>query len=259
MTLIATALTDDYVVQVVDRRITRGGHLYDDFANKAVCVVCADAVFTIAYTGLVFSPYRTDEWLVNWLSASGHLTKSLPNLVRELEAEVGREMQRFQRLPDEQRRLTFVLAGFSHMGPFVVSTTNCEDHEGRSLPGTSTTFDSSYCLRNANRMMRLDVILTGTEAAVDSALFRTIQKIRKGYFRKTGKEIAQALVAIVRRASKHPSAGHLISPHCVSSVHQAEGGVLVEDHFFGERAKQHLPHLVTPSVSFKHIHVRSGP
>ncbi len=56
------------MVQVVDRRLTSGGVVYDDLANKAVCGVCADARFSVAYTGLMMRPVRTDEWVANLLS-----------------------------------------------------------------------------------------------------------------------------------------------------------------------------------------------
>ena len=54
----------------VDRRLTSNGTLYDDLANKAVVVQCADAIFSVAYTGLMFTPERKDVWLVDFLSRS---------------------------------------------------------------------------------------------------------------------------------------------------------------------------------------------
>ncbi len=78
MTLIATALSDRCVIQVVDRRITRGGIPYDDLANKALCGACADATFSLCYTGLMMTPVRTDEWLANFLGANRLLSQPLP-------------------------------------------------------------------------------------------------------------------------------------------------------------------------------------
>lgn len=68
MTLIITALKEDNIIQVSDRRLTRNGKLYDDSANKIICVSCADASFSIAYTGLgEIHGCRTDKWVFEYL------------------------------------------------------------------------------------------------------------------------------------------------------------------------------------------------
>lgn len=52
MTLIITSLSNDVVTQVSDRKLTYpDGRVASDRATKAVCVVCADAMFSIAYKG----------------------------------------------------------------------------------------------------------------------------------------------------------------------------------------------------------------
>lgn len=87
------------------------------------------------------------------------------------------------------------------------------------------------------------MLVHGAGAAVDQNLARAIQQIRRRYLKKSGPDIAKALVSLIRRAAKHPTVGHLISPNCVSAVYQtSERNVLVEDHFAGQRRKQCLPH-----------------
>jgi hypothetical protein len=88
---------------------------------------------------------------------------------------------------------------------------------------------------------------------------RAIAKMRAALFRKSGVRIAWALIALVRRAAKHPVYGHLISPHCVSMVHTTTSPVIAcDDHFLGQRPKAHLPHFVSASMSAKHIWVQPG-
>src|SRR5579863_5962736 len=110
MTLIATAMSDETVVQVVDRRLTRNGQLYDDLANKAICGTCPDARFSLAYTGLMMTPTRTDEWLVNWFSEKNRLAQSFPNVMNQLAEGLTMELARFRHLPPDQRRLTLAFA-----------------------------------------------------------------------------------------------------------------------------------------------------
>ena len=111
MTLIATAISDESVVQVVDRRITKEGTLYDDLANKALCAVCADARFSLCYTGVMMTPLRTDEWLANFLAGDQVLRQPLPVVLDALAKALTSELVRLGDLPAQHRRLTIALAG----------------------------------------------------------------------------------------------------------------------------------------------------
>jgi hypothetical protein len=259
MTLIATAISDDSVVQVVDRRITRNGVLYDDLANKALCGNCADSTFSLCYTGLMMTPVRTDEWLANFLAADRVLLKPFPAVLDVLAKALTAEFERFRHLPGLQRRLTLALAGFGPPGPFAATVTNQEDEQGLVLAEPEEAFRISCKLRNEKEMRRLDMVFHGAEAAIDEDLRRVIEKVRRALSRKSGARIASALVAVVRRAAKHSKHGQLISPHCVSMV-QTRGSAQIafDDHFLGQRRKAHLPHFVSPSGSFKHIWIEPG-
>jgi len=259
MTLIATAISDESVVQVVDRRITKEGALYDDLANKALCAVCADARFSLCYTGLMMTPVRTDEWLANFLAADQILRQPLPAVLDALAKALTSEFERLPHLSGSERRLTVALAGFGSPGPFAASITNQEDERGRVLVEAEERFRVSMDLRNEKKMKRLDMIFHGAEAAIDEELVRAIAKIRRALFRKSGARITSALVAVIRRAATHPRHGPLISPHCVSMVHtRGSAEIECDDHFLGQRRKTHLPHFVSASRSFKHIWIQPG-
>jgi hypothetical protein len=249
----------NFVVQVVDRRLTKQGVLYDDLANKAICGVCADARFSLAYTGLMMTPLRTDEWLAILLSRNSVLAQPFPRVLDTLAAALTEEFERFKDLADDQRRLTLAFAGFGKPGPFAATVSNQEDEYGRLLGRPERRFRSSVALRNTKEMWRLDLVFHGAEAAINDELKQAIAKIRRALFRKPGSRIASALVAIVRRAAKHETYGHLISPNCISMVLSASSQeIMCDDHYVGERRKVHLPHFVSPTVLFKHIWVQPG-
>ncbi len=233
--------------------------VYDDLANKALCATCADAAFAIGYTGLMMTPDRTDVWVANYLSASRRLEENLPTVVETMRSGLTDEMGRFRDLPASERRLTVVLAGFWRKGSFAATISNCHDENGHHAFRTLERFNASYWLRNSKPLIKLDVMLNGAETAVDERLDAAVKKIRKRYFGASGREIAQALVAIIRQAAKDPTWGHLISPHCVSSVYcRSCLGVEVNDHFMGHRKKKCLPHVIGPTVSYKHIWIQPG-
>ena len=82
MTCILSLLTDDYVIQVSDRRLTKAGRTFneplrvvDDHANKAVFL---DARFAFSYTGLAwFRGKPSEEWLAHlWANDGEDLTDS---------------------------------------------------------------------------------------------------------------------------------------------------------------------------------------
>lgn len=148
VTMIATALSDETVVQVVDRRLTKGGVLYDDLANKAICGVAADASFSIAYTGLMMTPTRTDEWLANFLAADQVLALRLPEILEKLASARTLEFERLGHLPEDQRRLSLAFAGFCIHGPFAATVSNQEDDHRKILKEPNKHFGTSICLRN---------------------------------------------------------------------------------------------------------------
>ncbi|HYZ83315.1 MAG TPA: hypothetical protein VE621_02885, partial [Bryobacteraceae bacterium] len=71
-------------------------------------------------------------------------------------------------------------------------------------------------------MRRLDMVFHGAEAAISGDL-HAIGKIRRAMLQKPGARIPSALVAVVRRAAKHPMHGHLISLNCISTVPSEAG------------------------------------
>jgi hypothetical protein len=112
MTLIITAVADDAVAQVSDRRLTLpDGSVFSDDANKAICIACADARVSLAYTGLArIGDTPTDHWLVDLLTETKSAQKPFPDLLAMVAAAA---TERFSRLGHlgARRGLSLVFAG----------------------------------------------------------------------------------------------------------------------------------------------------
>jgi len=84
MTLILTCLTQDYILQVADRRVTLAdGTLKDDDTNKAVfyCGGYAAANFAVAYTGPdEMEGESTAEWIGARMMAESNIESAMEPL-----------------------------------------------------------------------------------------------------------------------------------------------------------------------------------
>lgn len=115
MTLILTVVDKDRIIQVSDRRLTKtNGEIYDDNANKAVCIGMSYVHFCASYTGLAFigrerPDNRTDYWLLEQL---GSITRSgeprLENICRALGERAANVLSRLRGF----KGLEVVLAGY---------------------------------------------------------------------------------------------------------------------------------------------------
>ena len=64
MTLILSAVTSIYTLQVSDRLVTKGGQEHDELANKSLFFAGKDCVVSMAYTGLAYlDGKRTDDFI----------------------------------------------------------------------------------------------------------------------------------------------------------------------------------------------------
>jgi len=128
MTLILNILTSNRVIQASDRRLTLpNGEIDDVEANKAICVVCANAIFSIGYTGLAFfRKKRTDEWITEYLAQMNMEELQLSSLVDNLRKSLKIKINTLPN-PISNKRLSVVIAGFLNYSPFVCQISNCED------------------------------------------------------------------------------------------------------------------------------------
>lgn len=261
MTLIITALSDDAVVQVSDRRLTYpNGRIYSETANKSLCVECSDTVFTVAYTGLaLIGTVLTDRWIVNYLRRSGAVNKRFPDLLADFHAEVKNTFTTLRnRGLGNARRITFVFAGFGPPGPFVAYLTNQEDESGRSLRRINDEFLRGGFLRNDRPMRKLDVWINGAENAITPDLKTAIAQVRRRYLRLPPEQRASVFVDVLRRASLHRTRGWPIGRNCMSTVQRAAGGWLSQYHPEHDEPFSYMPHYVGRHFLARDIWIRPG-
>lgn len=87
MTLILSALTHSYVVQVSDRQLSLGGKRIDPPTNKSV-IFCGHIAY--GYTGQAFIENKATElWLVDVLAGAQSPTQALEAIASELQTPLG--------------------------------------------------------------------------------------------------------------------------------------------------------------------------
>lgn len=124
MTLIQTVTTDDLVIQVADRRLSRpDGSVFDDDYTK---LVCWNTSFTVGFTGLArIDPAQkksTSEWLAETLCDYASFEDGVDALRYWASGQIGQ-------LPTgkgwEDKRLGIIIAGFDRRRiPLVAEISN---------------------------------------------------------------------------------------------------------------------------------------
>lgn len=250
MTLIITALADDAIVQVSDRRLTGvDGSVYSESAVKAICVDCADARFSIAYTGLAeIDTTPTDYWLVDFLTCSRATLKTFPELVYSV-AEFATERFRQLRHLGNRRGLTLVFSGFGPPGAALALVSNQKDSSGRWLPAVADLFEAGFWLRNNRVSRKLALMVNGAEAAVTPDLKDALQRIGKRSLDRSPEARIDVLVQVLRRAAKQPSHGRLIGNDCMGVIVTPDGEFRTTYHTATDTAVSYMAHYVTAGMT----------
>lgn len=258
MTLIITSLSDDTIVQVSDRRVTRNGVLVDDECNKAVFVVCKDARFSIAYTGLaeIFGN-RTDEWIFNYLTSINAGCLSFPDILKSLHSKLASKAAHLLRL-GPYRKLSFVFAGFGPPGPFLATLSNFEGESGKLLDKIDDSFRFWIIYRNKDPMQKLAFLIHGSERAIKKNIEILINKVRNRYFDADPKKIATVLVQLIREAAKDKDVGHYIGRSCMGLMLKVTGDNLWE-YYPDETISPVIygPHMILRCQSFSDVMISS--
>ena len=250
MTLIITALADDAVIQVSDRRLTAGTNPLSRPENKAVCVSCADGNFTVAYTGLArVGREPTAEWLVNQLGAMNGTTLTFPQIAAKLR-EVATTA--FTQIHGSSLGVTFVFAGFGPRGPFAATVSNLEDGKS-AFSAPAQEFVCGFFLRNEKRMRKLDLMFNGREDAIADTIGKIIPRVRRHFLRRSPDERAGILVDLVRRAADHPKLGTYIGKDCMSVIVQASGDFVSRYHPSSAEPVDCAPNLVSGGMLFSRV------
>ncbi len=267
MTLILTIATANKIVQASDRRLTwPDGRVEDDEANKAICISCQDAHFSIAYTGLAeieLGKKRTDIWLVERLTDMQAGQMSLTVFAKSVNQLLS---DTFKQLPfDKQlKRLTLVLAGYRNNVPFIGTISNQQDGDFRVLTEPNDTFSDRYIYPAMEIKPKLWVLSQshGANAAVGKPIMQRIDGLRrKRFFQLRERDVvANELVLLIRSATRTPRFGQVIGRSCMSVAFTPNpvDGSLTQYHPRKVTPQTYMPHLIQPNVTFQSIELWSG-
>lgn len=257
MTLILTLATYNKVVQVSDRRLTwPDGSLDDDESNKAICVSCKDACFSIAYTGLSKigkNLIDSDDWLANYLTSIDAARKQLIFISKSLDStlpSVLNETPVHERIKD----ITFVFAGYWDGHPFVMSISN-------------RNFSQVYMMKpDISPKTANAIFIHGWVQAVDRNIHQRIKKLkRKRFFQSADfEDVAEKLVFLIRASTRTPQAKNRVGRSCMSVVITLKPDLPKNCNF---RAKYHpdkespigySPHFITYMGTYSHMEFSLG-
>jgi hypothetical protein len=253
MTLIITALADDAVIQVSDRRLTSDQVVLDKRVNKALCISCSDANFTVAFTGVAeILGAPTADWLLDHLASRKASALPFPAILESLRDQA---TATWPRLSARARGIgiTFVFAWFGRAGPFYALLSNGEDRHGNRLPAVSADFQYGIWSRSKKRLRKLDIVINGRENAVDGSIDLAIPSVRRRFFHETADKRADVLVELVRRAADHPKQGRYIGKSCMSVVVPVSGEFIARYHPAESDPVQYAPNLLTNGMAFKGV------
>jgi len=265
MTLIITAATANKVVQASDRRLTRytDGSVFDDDSNKAVCVGCKDAYFSIAYTGLAsINSKKTDEWILGYLISIHAFQMNLVSVSEALETQL---TATFISLPKKYKRMTFVLSGYRHYIPFTMIISNFEREN--IWPHGEVQEDFITYVRWRRRISNPEkghsISINGTQQAVNRPIIRKIKElIRNRFFQQQEcKIVADKLVSLIREAADTPKFGRYIGRNCMSVTMTPNPNDGFVTKYYPDKASpfQYSPHLITtPGIAIKGVQIWTG-
>ncbi|MBI3960620.1 MAG: hypothetical protein HY328_17565 [Chloroflexi bacterium] len=260
MTLIITALSETAIVQVSDRRLTnsRDGSILDDLAVKSLVVSCADAGFTMAYTGIAeLGRKRTDIALADFLAAENAGSLDHIEIIELIRSYLSSETAKLRRF-SFWHALTVTVAGFNINGPFVAMISNFEDAAGKQLSVIDDDFRVTLFRRSAQPLPKLALIVNGTEQAI-RLVESAIEPVRKRYIDRNPKELSDALVQLIRKSTEHREFGQRIGKNCLSTVVMSNGSSECWDYRTPESPEQHIPHFISRGVVYRDIKIWTGP
>jgi hypothetical protein len=142
VTLVLSYVSNDFVVQVSDRRLSRGGEPLPTEFNKAV-VWCGLAV--IGYTGFAFVDRRQrqpDDQVDEWIMEQLYRRDSVESVLTVLEAESPAWVNR---MPGAWRAQAYSVVGWAPQRdrgvvPFSAVVSNFHDDQGRVSNATTADF-----------------------------------------------------------------------------------------------------------------------
>jgi hypothetical protein len=231
MTIIASAMSWDFAVQVSDRRISWNGKPLDDESNKATILICQNARFAVGYTGLAqWSSFNTQDWIVRTLqecAAPDYSAEPLCKRFIERATSDFRDLERLKCAPPIHKRLTIMLTGFgiftnresgkSLSVPLSLIVTNFQDADrGVDDPEAWPEFKGTFGIPKPNTKVVSYVQRVGAWQAFPDEEVPVIRTLLAE--RKPPQAVVGKLVAAVRTAADRPASGNGIGKQVSSAI-----------------------------------------
>src|SRR5208337_26226 len=154
MTLVVTALTPQFVVQLSDMRLTdlTTQAVRNEEQSKAIVLSTADARVVVGWCGLAtdtHNRHNTGDWLMDALPrlASRQPALRFPEFINQFTADATTKFQSIAE-PLDQKACSIMMAGWmaprsDTAVPVTVVVSNCEDEDWRRVPARDT-FDQGW-------------------------------------------------------------------------------------------------------------------
>jgi hypothetical protein len=214
MTLLITLVCDDFVMQVSDRRLSRGGKPVPGEWNKAI-VWCNLA--SVAYTGNAFRDRRqtkpVDDWVAETIGPARSTHELFGSLMHGAEA--------WLKKTSTIHRQAFSIVGWTNLGdgqqvPYAGLISNFHDELG-NLRLTTRKFSWLQVTRNKVPRERT-FHLARAGATMTDEEFRIAFRLIKRIFRKgvDPARVADALTEVIRLIStREPTVGDNVMVTCI--------------------------------------------
>lgn len=232
MTLIITVVDKNKLVQVSDRRLTKPNReIFDDNANKSVCVGMGYVHIAASYTGLAFigreeMENRTDYWLLDRL---GNITRNGEPSVERICRSLADEAQRaLSRLRGAFKPLEVVLVGYDRKNrSFRAVVSNMQVNKAGFVEVVRDRFTSDvrwfypWSPKPEVYVAGAVPVFEAGDAkanALKVSRDKVLQYLKTNREKLTEQQMAEALVWLVRAARTHDEYGYLIGRDCLSVV-----------------------------------------
>src|SRR5208337_1671556 len=273
MTLVVTALTPQFVVQLSDMRLTdlATQAVRNEEQSKAIVLSTADARVVTGWCGCAtdtHNRHNTGDWLMDVLPrlASRQPALNFPEFINQFAAAATTKFRSITE-PLNQKACSIVMAGWiaprsDIVVPITVRVSNCEDEGGKRTPARDT-FDPAWMIPRMpppdkpNREPNI-VTIFGAEEAISKELGRALLLLLRRD--PTPEEVMNVCLRLMREASAHPIHGRLIGRNWVGVEMRLDSPQALAHYFPGQDSpQQFMPNLVTPQQAFKDVKIWTGP
>lgn len=248
MTLIISCSTQVGLIQVSDRRLTSiDGRSHHDATNKALCLWCQNAHFSLAYTGIAhLFGQPIDEWLVDMFLSAKLRERSLNEVSVILQLALD---EAFRRVGHAGRYpLTVDAVGYVSGRPFWASVSN-EDEASTLLD----TFRPRWYDLTQFQASRSFVAVTGDLRGVVAGIDQRIRKRQRRFYSQSPYRTASECVALMRAASRTPEGG-TIGRNCTAVVVLPNGRFRCRAYPDQPSRVSFLPNLILGSLGLRRLH-----